>query len=299
MFDAEKVYRELLKQEAARFDVNFQHAYRRRNLALVIQFNGRSFAGYQKQKNLATVQEALEKALTKVCKEPIILYGCSRTDAGVHAKAFVANFYTDATLPVSAVPLACQSYLPHEVTILAAYEMAHDFNARFSNLGKTYVYNVVVARSLPALQADFAACEHGTLDFDLMRSAAAVIVGRKDFRAFCAAHSEVSNYERTIVDINLETEQLAWPACGQILRIYVSGDGFLYNMVRIIAGTLIAVGRHALTLTELEILIADGNRKAAGKTMPPQGLCLERVYYREAELTGLNIRKFDGNDEFA
>lgn len=285
-YDALRVYNTLLQQAEPQFNVNFQHVNRTRNLALILQYDGSKFAGYQRQSNAVTVQGLLEQALASVCKEDVTLYGCSRTDAGVHARAFVANFYTNCLIPVAALPIACQSYLPPTITILAAYEMPHNFNARFSNLGKTYVYNLLESRILPAQLQQFAACEHRHLDADLLQAAIPLIVGKRDFRAFCAANSEVSNFVRTIVDISVEVSPLPWPAAGRQLKFYVSGDGFLYNMVRIIVGTLLAVGTKKLTLPELESILVSGERKSAGKTMPAKGLCLERVYYRDAKLSG-------------
>lgn len=272
------------------FNCNFRDYGRKRNIALLIQYEGTDFSGWQRQTNAPSVQACLESALSTICQEEILIYGCSRTDAGVHAIAYVASFYTNCAIPVQNLPLACRSLLPTTISVLKAYEMPHSFNARFSTLAKAYNYDLVLAKVQPALYSKtYVQCFYA-LDLEKMRQAAKLIVGEHDFRAFCGAKAEVNSYVRRVLAIELFTADTSYPAYLPCLRIRVTGEGFLYNMVRIIAGTLVFVGANKLSLTEVEQAIITGNRKLAGPTLEAKGLTLAQVFYVK-ELKKLAIRR--------
>lgn len=270
------------------FNCNFRDYHRRRNIALLLQYDGRDFAGFQRQKNALSVQEVLERCLSRLCGEDILIYGCSRTDAKVSALAYVANFYTDAAIPLAAFPLACQALLPPSVSVLEAVEVEHDFNARFSTLAKTYYYDLLLARFVPALLRPSLCRCYYQLDVNKMKEAAALLVGEHDFRAFCAAKAQVTDYRRRVLSLQLREFTLAAPFNLPCLRFVISGDGFLYNMVRIIVGTLTDVGRGRLSVAEVAALLAAGERTRAGMTMPPEGLTLAQVYYPERLFASLS-----------
>lgn len=272
----------LAKQAAPVFNCNFRDFERKRNIALVIQYDGTDFSGWQRQTNAPSVQAALEEALGHICQEDILVYGCSRTDAGVHALAYVASFYTNCAIPVRNLPLACRSFLPSGISVLQAYEMPHMFNARFSTLAKSYTYDLVLAKLVPALLSrTYTQCYYA-VDVELMQKAASLIVGEHDFQAFCGAKAEVNSYVRRVLAIELTTSNSGYPAYLDCVRVRVTGDGFLYNMVRIIVGTLLFVGAKKLSLDSVELALQTGNRKLAGPTLEARGLTLEHVFYKDS-----------------
>lgn len=274
-----KVQSFLSAQQEHIFNCNFRDFERKRNIALVIQYDGSFFAGWQRQANAPSIQESIEQALSQICQEDILLYGCSRTDAGVHALAYVASFYTNCQIPITNLPLACRSLLPSTISVLQAFEVAHTFNARFSTLAKSYTYDVVLSKIEPALLSrTFTQCYY-PINIELVQAAADLLVGEHDFRAFCGAKSEVKTYVRRVLDIEIFLANTGYPAQLNCLRMRVSGDGFLYNMVRIIAGTLLFAGANKLSLDSIQEALVNGNRKLAGPTLEARGLTLERVYY--------------------
>lgn len=282
--------REFLTNKAEpTFNCNFRDYGRKRNIALLIQYEGTDFSGWQRQMNAPSVQACLESALSTICQEEILVYGCSRTDAGVHALAYVASFYTNCAIPVQNLPLACRSLLPATISVLQAYEMPHSFNARFSTLAKAYNYDLVLAKLQPALcSKTYAQCFYA-LDLEKMAQAAKLIVGEHDFHAFCGAKAEVNSYVRRVLAIELFTANTSYPAYLPCLRIRVTGEGFLYNMVRIIAGTLVFVGANKLSFADVEQALTTGNRKLAGPTLEAKGLTLAQVFYTK-ELKDLALR---------
>ncbi|KXB38971.1 tRNA pseudouridine synthase A [Amygdalobacter nucleatus] len=279
----------LAKQTEPVFNCNFRDYDRKRNIALVLQYEGTNFSGWQRQTNAPSVQAALEACLTNICQENIIVYGCSRTDAGVHARAYVASFYTNCQIPSANLPLACRSYLPEDISVLAAYEMPHTFNARFSTLAKTYTYDLVLSKVQPALCSRTTTLCYYPLDIAQIQQACALIVGEHDFRAFCGAKAEVNSYVRRVISLDASKADTGYPSYLPILRFRITGDGFLYNMVRIIAGTLMAVGAKQRSLEDVENALITGNRKLAGMTLAARGLTLEHVYYAK-ELPDLAVR---------
>lgn len=247
-----------------------------RRISLKIMFDGTAYHGWQRQQNGITVQEVMEKALTTLLKEPISVHGCSRTDAGVHAREFVLHFDTEAKIPLQKLPIALATVLPPDIRAYAAKEERADFHARFDALGKTYSYRITRTPVLNVFSARYAYHYPYALDLAPMKEAAALIEGTHDFAAFMAAGSPVKSTVRTVHEVKIEDTPEA-------LTFTVSGNGFLYNMVRIIVGTLLCVGGHKLSVEDVRGLLTSGVRKEAGFTVPPHGLCLEKVYYREEE----------------
>lgn len=242
---------------------------------LTVEYNGKDYHGWQVQKNAITVQEVLESALCKIgIKTTTVASG--RTDSGVHAVGQVVHFDSDVKIPCDRLPLAINAYLPLDVAVVKCEIVSGDFNARFSAKKKTYCYRFYVSRLRhPLLEINHYQVVK-SLDLDAMRAAANEIEGEHDFKCFEAVGSKVIDTVRTVYEIRFETKDLIG---GKEIEIYVTGNGFLYNMVRIIAGTLLYVGQGKLTAEDVRTIIEKGDRTMAGKTLPAKGLTLERVEY--------------------
>ena len=248
-----------------------------RNVALVLEYDGGMFHGWQSQTNAATVQDAVARAIAKLEGLPPRRFtGASRTDAGVHARAQVANFFTESRIPADKYAYALNALFPRGVACVRSAEAPPGFQARYSAVSKTYTYLILNRRMPSALYGDRAWHVPLPLDAGAMRDAAALIVGERDFRAFMSTGSPVKSTIRNVTRLDLDDRR---PAREPFIKISVEGDGFLYNMVRIIAGTLVYAGLGRLGPGDVETALASGDRKAAGKTAPPQGLCLESVSY--------------------
>lgn len=239
-------------------------------MRLVIEYDGTRFHGWQAQKGFRTVQGEIESAIWKATGERVTLIGASRTDAGVHAAGQVANFRTHTRIPVKRIPHAINFYLPEDVAIRAAKIVPDSFHAQYCAIRKTYRYTFVCSYTPRPLERFRASQVRGTLDDAAMRAAAAHLVGRHDFRAFGSAGGRVKSTVRTIESIRI------WRR-GERLQIDVTGDGFLYNMVRCVAGTLLRVGLGRIAPEEVGRILREGDRKAAGPVAPSHGLCLLSV----------------------
>ena len=262
---------------------------------LVVAYDGTLFHGWQKQRPpgqepLRTVQGVVEAAVAEALQQPINLVGASRTAAGVHAQGQVAQFDAATRIPVQRLAAAINSRLPEDVEILAAARAADDFEAINQARSKQYRYRIFHATQRPLQQRNYVYhCWHN-LDVAPMNAAAGRLVGRHDFAAFTAAGHERETTVRTIHLCAVEDhaahgfEFAATPV--REVHIIVQGNGFLYNMVRIIAGTLLDVGRGAMTPEEIDGVIASCDRRQAGPTLPPQGLCLEWIRYDDAAEPG-------------
>jgi tRNA pseudouridine38-40 synthase len=249
--------------------------YGMRNIALLLEYDGLPFHGWQSQANAAAVQDIVAEAICRLDgRAKVRLTGASRTDAGVHARGQVANFFTDSKIPAEKYAYALNTLLPGGISCTGSAQAPPQFHARFGAVGKLYSYSILNRRFPSALSAARSWHVPEALDLRAMRAAADLIVGERDFRAFMAAGSPVSSTVRTVWELSLRRD-------GEVVEMRVSGDGFLYNMVRIIAGTLAYVGMGKLESADVGRILLGGDRKAAGKTAPPQGLCLERVYYGE------------------
>ena len=247
-------------------------------ILMTIAYDGTNFSGWQKQKmpEVRTVEGELEKALRKLFHDPALeCIGASRTDAGVHALGQRAAVDVETTIPPEKIPLAVRAFLPEDIVVTKAEEVPPEFHPRFDCVKKTYEYRFWNAPAKNPKERLYSAHQAKPLDVGQMNRAAAAFIGRHDFAAFCAAGSSVSSTVRTIFDCHAERE-------GDVVKIFVTGDGFLYNMVRIIAGTLMAVGLGKLLPETLPGIIEGGDRRQAGQTAEPQGLTLLEIYYENA-----------------
>lgn len=243
-----------------------------RNIKLTIEFDGSNFCGWQRQPKGRTVQKVIETAISKATGEEIIINGSSRTDAGVHAKEMVANFLTNSTIPGDKFREAVNTRLPEDVSIIKSEEVDSDFHARYSSKGKTYSYTIINRYERLSLGHQYLYHYKYKLDIDKMRKACEYFIGKHDFRGFMSPGSSIKTTIRTIKELYIEQNM-------DEIKIFITADGFLYNMARIIVGTLIKVGSGKLEAEDIEDIIVEGNRKRAGMCVPPNGLILEKVFY--------------------
>jgi tRNA pseudouridine38-40 synthase len=242
-----------------------------RNIKLTIEYDGSAYHGWQRQANAATVQEVLEDAMAGLVGHPVTLYGSGRTDAGVHALGQVANFRTTSTIPTERFHLAINGAIPRDIAVLSAEDVPDDFHARYSATGKTYRYTIVCRPVRPAVGAAFVHWVRSPLDADRMAEAAACFVGEHDFAAF-ETESKGEGTVRTVTRADVER-------VGDRILYTVSANGFLYNMVRAMVGTLIEVGLGKREPADVARLLESRDRAQAGPTAPPGGLCLLEVTY--------------------
>ena len=244
-----------------------------RNIKLVIEYDGTRYNGWQSQKNGKGIQEMITNALHQVTGEEIKLNGSGRTDAGVHAFGQTANFLTDSKIPTEKIPLAVNSFLPKDIVIKSATEVAKDFHARYSVQGKKYMYIVNNSNIRSALDF-YREYQFGEkLDYKSMKKAAEYFEGTHDFRAFMASGSQVKDTVRTVKKVQLKKHD------DDRIIFNFTGEGFLYNMVRIMVGTLLDVGTGKIKPEDVKDIILSKDRTKAGKTVPAQGLYLVEVYY--------------------
>lgn len=244
-----------------------------RNLLFKIAFDGSAFHGWQQQDNAVSVQGELKKAWKNLTGETPNIIGCSRTDAGVHANEYYFNVRTESTVPTESFPVALVSAkLPKEISVYSCKEVNYDFNARFDCIKKEYEY-VIENRQTPSPFLYKRAYNYKyEIDVDLMNEAAQHFLGTHDFSAFCAADAQVKSKVRTIFSTRVFRD-------GDLVKFRVCGDGFLYNMVRIMAGTLLYVNNGKINSDDIPKIIKNGDRTAAGITAVPDGLYLNKVYY--------------------
>lgn len=245
----------------------------RRNLKLLIEYDGTGYHGWQRQKNAPTIQETLEKALARLTGEAVRVIGSGRTDAGVHALAQVANFFTASPLPLPAFLHGLNSLLPPDIAILEVSEAPRDFHARKSALAKKYQYRILNRPIRSPLHLRYSWWIPPPLDLEAMQEAAAALPGEHDFRAFQATGSSVKNPVRRVL-------AAAWDrAEGGLLTFTITANGFLRGMVRSLVGTMVEVGKGRRTPWSLKDLLETGDRHRGGPTAPPQGLFLVEVLY--------------------
>ncbi len=258
-----------------------------RNIKLVIEYDGTSYHGWQSQNNALAVQDVIEKAIMTLTGEKCKLIGSGRTDAGVHAIGQVANFITNSKIPPEKFSYALNNILPDDIVIKSSEQVPGSFHARYSAIGKKYRYVIYNSRQRSALLRNRAYFVPYDLDIPSMEKAMKYFVGTHDFAAFKAADSTEKSSIRTITDTWLKKE-------GEIVTFEIAGDGFLYNMVRIIAGTLVEVGMGKIAADDIPHIIESRDRRKAGRTAPPHGLYLVEVYYPEQknEMTDDYTRDF-------
>lgn len=245
-----------------------------RTIKLTLQYDGTNFAGFQRQPNGVTVQERLEEALRSLLGAPTFKIGAAagRTDAGVHARGQVVHFQTESTIPLDRWPYALNQRLPAELVAVAAEAVPDDFHARYWAERKRYVYSFHQAPFPSPLTRLYAYHWGRELNPAKMEAAADLLTGTHDFAAFRSTGGAAKTSVRSVYQIDLRQE-------GPLLQMGIEADGFLYNMVRIIAGSLLEVGAGRRSLEDLRTALRSGDRAKAGKTLPPHGLCLERVWY--------------------
>lgn len=244
-----------------------------KNILLTIAYDGTNYAGWQRQDNAVAVQQRVEEALTELLNEPIKITGASRTDAGVHALGQrVAFAVRHMPIPLEKLPQVVNSRLPNDIAVQAAQWVSEDFNPRFNARFKTYRYQIYSGACPNPLMSRYSAFVSYDLDIKKMSQAAARFIGTHDFAAFCATGSGAKTTVRTIFACEIEKE-------GHLIRMHVTGDAFLYNMVRIMAGTVLYAGTGQLQPSDIPHIIASKDRTGAGKTMPPEGLTLMEVVY--------------------
>ncbi len=243
-----------------------------RNVALRLRYIGTKYHGWQIQKDQITVCGTLQQALARLCGHPVKVTGCGRTDAGVHARRYCANFRTDCSVPTDRFPLAVNPLLPPDIAVMDACEAEPGFNAVLSCEKKEYVYRIFNSRLRDPFCADRACFYPVPLDTALMERAAAHFVGTHDFAAVRSVGTETRTTVRTVYWYEVERK-------GDVITLRVCADGFLYNMVRAMAGTLIYVSEGKLRAEDIPDLLSAGDRRLTGPTMPPGGLYMNRLWY--------------------
>lgn len=243
-----------------------------RRVRVIVEYEGTNYVGWQTQPNGVSVQETLERALKKVTGEHTAVHGSGRTDSGVHARAQVAHFDTTARMPADKFAVAMNMLLPEDIRVLFSEEAPDGFHARFSAREKRYRYTVQCGPHARVFSRNTALHVYAPLDLPAMRRAAADCAGTHDFAAFMSAGTTLEDTVRTVFASD-------WSGDGAFLHYDIAGSGFLYNMVRILAGTMLAIGRGRMPEDAVRRAINSGARADAGATAPAHGLTLMRVKY--------------------
>lgn len=243
-----------------------------RNLLITISFDGTNYHGFQVQKNALSVCEVFQDALESVIGERCDVKGCSRTDAGVHAKMYCLSIRTKKNIPCEKLVLALNHKLPEDIAVLEVREAAPDFHARYSCKGKQYVYKIRNSAVKDPFSPKLAYRYAYPIDADMLHREAQDFLGMHDFASFRSIKSDVEDTVRTITEFTVKR-------CGDEVLFTVTGDGFLYNMVRIMVGTLVFIAMAKREKGSIPSIIAAKDRNAAGKTMPACGLYLNKVFY--------------------
>lgn len=241
-------------------------------IKLVMEYDGSNYHGFQKQRNANTIQAELEQAIHKISRETVAVAAAGRTDTGVHALGQVASFRTELELPADKWRLALNSTLPKDIRILQSEAVYSAFHPQYDALYKSYRYLIYRKKEQAVFYRKYALLCEQELDIEAMQTACRHIVGRHDFRCFCASGSGARTWERTVYLCQLEDE-------GDWIKLNITADGFLYNMVRIIVGTLLEIGRGRIQPEQITAMIDSCDRSQAGPTAAPQGLYLCSVKY--------------------
>ena len=258
--------------------------YPMRNIALTLKYLGTAYHGWQVQKTVTTVGQTLEEAAAAVVGHPVHMTGCGRTDAGVHARVYVANFRTSARIPCDRIPYALNTHLPEDIVVTNAMEVHEDFNAIGSCARKEYTYQIYNSRLKNPFYVNRAWFYPRHLDENVMQAAASQFVGTHDFAAVRSVGTDVKSTVRTVYYYNVERQ-------GELVTLRVCANGFLYNMARAMAGTVVYAAEGKIRPEEIGEILASGNRTAAGPTVPAGGLYMTRLWYDDG------IEKFEvGSD---
>lgn len=243
------------------------------NIALILSYNGTNYHGWQVQKNGASIQQTLEEAIHRLLGQKTHVSGVGRTDAGVHARRYVANFKADCTIPMERLPFALNAQLPEDIAVTGAVCVPEDFDARFDCTKKEYAYYVYPSPMRDPFLSGRAYRYNYSLDVAKMQAAAQRFVGKQDFAAVRSQGTPVKSTVRTVFWCEAEQDEHG------LIRIRVCGDGFLYNMVRAISGTLVYVGGGKLSPDDVTAILQSGDRELAGPTLPACGLFMNRLWY--------------------
>lgn len=247
------------------------------NFKLTLCYDGTAYHGWQCQKNAVTVQQKLEEAIERIVKQPVTVNGCSRTDAGVHAKEYVCNFFADSSVPNDKMPYALNALLPDDICVKCCERVSAQFHARFDTVAKEYCYTILNQPHRDPFSGRFSWHYPYPLDFEAMKRAAESLMGTYDCTAFEAAGSDTKGTRvRSVYQAELTKE-------GNRIRFRILADGYLYHMVRIMTGTLVSVGNGKMPTGFVPELIRKKDRRLAGMTAPSQGLCLTKVCYEKEE----------------
>lgn len=257
-----------------------------RNIALFLKYEGTAYHGWQIQKNLPTVQQTLEKAANMVVGHTTHVTGCGRTDAGVHAKCYVANFRTSSTIPAERLPYALNTHLPADIVVSKAFDVSEGFNAIGSCARKEYTYLIYNSRVRDPFYVNRAWFYPKHLDEKLLQEAASQFVGTHDFAAVRSVGTETKTTVRTVYYYNVERK-------GDLIYLRVCANGFLYNMARAMAGTVVYAGEGKIKPWEIGGILDSGNRTAAGPTVPAGGLYMSHLWYE-----GEDTFQCPGENEF-
>ena len=243
-----------------------------KRVMLIVAYDGTEYHGWQVQPNARTIEGELNRCLSELLQEDIQVIGASRTDAGVHAKGNIAVFDTDARMPAEKISYALNQRLPKDIVIQKSCQVDADFHPRHCDTRKTYSYHIYRGEFPMPLRTRYSYFTYVPLDGTEMREAAAFFLGEHDFKSFCSANTQVESTVRTIEFLDVTEDD-------QELVITIRGNGFLYNMVRIIAGTLVDVGRGFLAVEDIPNILKACNRERAGQTLPACGLVLEKYEF--------------------
>ena len=243
-----------------------------RRIKLVVAYDGTNYCGFQVQNNGPTIEGELNRVLSELFREDIRVIGASRTDSGVHAYCNVAVFDTEARMPAEKMIYAINQRLPEDIRVQSSCEVAAGFHPRHTDTRKTYEYRIYNTGVQNPMKRHFALWDYHNLNVDKMKEAATYLVGEHDFKSFCSVDTQVESTVRIIYDLTVTQN-------GEDIVISVCGNGFLYNMVRIIAGTLLEAGKGKIGPNEIQGILDAKNRQAAGPTAPAHGLTLVKYEF--------------------
>ncbi len=248
-----------------------------RNIALFLKYDGSKYHGWQVQKNAISVAQTVEEAAERVVGHKVHMTGCGRTDAGVHARVYVANFRTQSSIPCDRLPLALNTQLPGDIVVYYAMEVHEDFNAIGSCVRKEYTYQIYNSRLRDPFFVDRAWFYPKHLDEKIMQEAADQFVGTHDFAAVRSVGTDVKSTVRTVHHFEVERR-------GDLILFRICANGFLYNMARAMVGTVVYAAEGKISPKEIGRILSEKNRTAAGPTVPPGGLYMTQLWYDDGSI---------------
>ena len=249
-----------------------------RNIALFLTYVGTNYHGWQVQKRDVSVAQTMEEAASAIVGHPVKMTGCGRTDAGVHARCYVANFRTTSSIPADRIPYAMNTHLPEDIVVTGAMDVHEDFNAIGSCVKKEYTYLIYNSRIRDPFYVDKAWFYPKHLDETVMQQAADQFVGTHDFAAVRSVGTNVKSTIRTVYYYDVERD-------GDLIKLRVCANGFLYNMARAMAGTVVYAAEGKIDPAQIGALLDSGNRTAAGPTVPPGGLYMTKLWYDDGKVS--------------